>query len=107
MKLTMNKPRRDDFVNNFMSTYSSPGIGIKERETIYNSFYEITELKNSYKVTVKGKTKRFSNLCFAAEFIFDNTFDQRYVYYPPPSAYQMRKMRDTMDRVTQLREAYC
>lgn len=107
MRLSMNKPRRADFVDSFMASYSSPGIGIKDKRQIYNTYFEMTELKNSYKVTVKGKTKRFSNLCFAAEFIFDQAYDPRYVYYPPLSAFQQKRLDESRERVAQLRQAYC
>lgn len=74
MRIHFDRPNKLDFVNYFMSAYFSPGIGIRDYKSAYNTPFEITELRNSYKICVEGVTKRFNNLLFAAEFIFDKTF---------------------------------
>jgi hypothetical protein len=106
MRITVNKLHRDDFIDAFIHGYWNMGIGITEKKTVYNTEFEITELKNSYRVTVKGKTKRFGNLSFVAEFLFDNCYDERYVYWPPVTPAQLNKMAKTMDRIYELRKAY-
>jgi hypothetical protein len=107
MRITLNKARKEEFVHAFMHHYSSPGIGIKEKKKVYNSTFEITELRSSYKVTIKGITKRFHSLCFLAEHIFDNCFDVRYIYWPPLSPYQIKKSLEFKRRADELKRTYC
>lgn len=75
----MNHADIELFTSAFLSEYKSPGVNIKLQKKAYNTQYEVIELKRSYKVKIKEKIKRFSNIFSVAEFIFNNTFDQRFV----------------------------
>ena len=93
MKVQVNKGNKGDFVDAFMNTYMSPGIKRPLIDFVYKNKFEIIELNHSYQVIIKGETKRFRTLCYAAEFIFDRCFNPAHVYVPPPTVKQLERMR--------------
>lgn len=83
MKQRVNTRRKDMFADEFMLAYKSPGIGIPFIRMAYGQSFELIEMKNSYLVSIRGKVKRYSNLCMVAEFIYEQNFDPCHIYYPP------------------------
>lgn len=102
MKESINKYLREDFVTAFMHTYSSPGIGIPLTRKAYNETFTIVEFQNTYKVTIRGITKRFSNLCMVAEFIYRENFNPSEVYIPETSPKYAKKIREIKEKTTKI-----
>lgn len=73
----------DEFIEDFMNTYRSPGIKKPLIRMAFGKRYEIVEYNNFYKVTANDKTKRINCLYFVGEFIHQQNFDFRYIYVPP------------------------
>lgn len=80
MLYKINQADLEGFVSAFMSNYRSPGLNIKNQIKAYNKPVEIIEFRNSYRVKVNKKIKRFRHLYLAAEFIFLNTYDFSFIY---------------------------
>lgn len=83
MNPRVNAADKDLFVDKFMLLHERRGIGERWADKVYNTEFSFTEFRNTYRVEVKGKSKRFTNLCYAAEFLFDNTFDPFFVHKEP------------------------
>lgn len=83
------------FVQYFMSHYpfSSPEVGIPYTRFAYGSPYLIKELKNSYQVTIKGITKRFSTLCYVGEFIYKKLFNINHCYIEDTPYKRVKELR--------------
>lgn len=100
MKLQNNKPTREEFTHAFMNAFRFTNSGKPFIKKAYNKPFTVIETRANYKVTVGGVTKRFSNLCQAGEFIFDKTFDRKYVYRSPlveSKALKLQKMQETLN----------
>ena len=88
----------DSFVTYFMSHYSveSFEVGVPYTRYAYGKPYLIKELNASYKITINGITKRFSSLCYVAEFIFKQLYNPKHVYLidtPYKRIKQLREMK--------------
>jgi len=102
MKEAINKYLREDFVTAFMHVYSSPGIGIPLTRKAYNEWFTVVEYKNTYKVTIRGITKRFSNLCMVGEFIYKENFNPSEVFISETSPKYARKIREIKEKTTKI-----
>jgi len=87
----VNQRRKGDFVDSFMAHYVSAGINIPLDERVYKNAFTIIEQRTGWRVIIGEETKRYSNLCMVAEFIWDRCFDPQQVYIPPDTPAQARK----------------
>jgi hypothetical protein len=88
----------ESFVTYYMSHYSMENfeVGTPYTRYAYGKPYLIKELNNAYKVTVNGITKRFSSLCYVAEFLFKQLYNPKHVYLidtPYKRIKELREMR--------------
>ena len=85
----------EGFISYFMSHYKSAGVSKPDECLAYGSSYIITEFRNSYRVTIKGISKRFSSLYCTASHIYHKLFDRRCVYVAETSYRQIVTLEDT------------
>lgn len=80
MKKSINSQYRDDFIDKFMHAYKSPGVRVPFIRMAYGKPFELIEYNSAYKVTIRDKTRRYTNLFKVAEFIYDENYDAMHVY---------------------------
>lgn len=91
MKKSINKEEKHDFAGAFTDAYISAGIRVPYIRMAYGKTFEIIEFKNSYLVTIRGATKRYTTLFQVGEFIYEQNFDRREIYVEPLTPKQLEK----------------
>ena len=102
MKDIVNKKDKEAFVTKFMQLYISPGLNKPYIRMAYGQRFELTELRNTYRVTIRGITRRYSNLFEVGEFIYNENFNPLFVYMPPLSEKKVAKLQRTKQLLTEI-----
>ena len=72
-------PCQDSFTHALMARYKSPGLHIPYPIRAFKQDVSIIEQRSTYRVLIGNKVKRFTTLYCMAEWIFNETFDRRYI----------------------------